>query len=1065
MPVTTPAGARRAIAFLGVRPTEERGVALMAAHSFFMGCATVFFETAASATFLARFESSYIPWVYIAAAGVNTLTGATYARVHRRLSFARLMKGTLWFLLAIVLAVRVGFAATSIAWVAFAGLVSYRVLSSLTDLEYWAVASRIYDVRQAKRLFGLIGTGEVIARIAGSFSVPLLVRVGGVSNLMLLSAGALAACLGLLGAVLRTAGGVAPSSSAAVPSGAKESEVARAGLRQILTSPYLKLVVGVAVVATFGKYFVDFAFLEQMSTLSKGEAELAGFLGLFNGLTQTLSLVTRLVVSRPLLSRFGIRVGVMLLPVMHALCTGVTLVVGGLGLGATGVFWLMLANQGLYKTFKHPIDNASFKVLYQPLRAEQRLAAQIAVEVIFAPIVAGLAGGVMLLFSAGMRYDPLRFSLVLLVNFVAWAFLARAAGRAYGGKLLEMLRRRIEGNVVLPFDDATTLSILRARLDSPSPGDVCAALALLEKAEAPDLARILVTKVAHESSEVRRYALERLLEVQPSALPALRRRVSRDPEPRVRGTAIKIVAASAGDAAADELAPYLEDPDALVRRAAVTMLYVLKDERARLVAERTVSSWATSVRSEDRALAARVAGDHARTDIVRAALRDDDFDVRRSAIASAGRLNEPSLRAVLLEQLLDPHTAQSAANALAAQGSAVIPELDARFLPDANPVLLRRLVYVYRLIGGEAGADALKRHLAFDDALVRGRVLAALDRIGFVAQGEERATVFALIREEAHEAAWSLAARRDLAGARDLDALNNALDDEARGARRRVLALLSFVNDRVAVHRVSAHLSGESREKRAYAHEVLDLTLGRALSQELAPLFDGDARVDRSSERLSLEPKTVDERVRELVVRPARFLRDWTRAVAIAAADHRGIAIDVAPWARSMEPLVHAAATHRTLASCDASDAKERRSMLLIEKVILLKSVQMFARTPEELLAEIATILEEVRYRKGQTIFEKGAEGDSMYIVVTGRVRVFDGDTTLSVLGEKEIFGELALLDPEPRSASVEVLEDALLFRLDEDTFTQLMAGNVDIVRGVLHVLCERLRRTSAAAT
>ena len=94
----------------------------------------------------------------------------------------------------------------------------------------------------------------------------------------------------------------------------------------------------------------------------------------------------------------------------------------------------------------------------------------------------------------------------------------------------------------------------------------------------------------------------------------------------------------------------------------------------------------------------------------------------------------------------------------------------------------------------------------------------------------------------------------------------------------------------------------------------------------------------------------------------------------------------------------------------------------------------------------------------------KGEEGESMYIVVSGRVCVFDGETNLSELGEKEIFGELALLDPQARSASVKATEDARLFRLDGETFSQLMAGNLEIVRGVLHVLCERLRKTSAAA-
>ena len=421
----------------------------MTAHSFAMGCSTVLFETAASATFLVRFPGSYLPWIYIAAAGVNTVTGTAYANVQRRLSFARLMKGTLWFLLALVLSVRTGFAVSNVAWVAFAGLVSYRVLSSLTDLEYWAVASRIYDVRQAKRLFGLIGTGEVVARIVGAFSVQFLVAIGGVSNLMLVSAGALALCLVLVGAVLRPVAGIH-----AVPEipRAKDAAETRAGLREIAGSRYLALVIGVAILATFGKYFVDFAFLEEMTRLPRGgEAQIATFIGVFNGVAQTLSLLTRVFVSRPLLNRFGIRTGVLVLPIAHAVCAAATVACGVLGAGTGVVFWLVIVNQGIYDTLKHPIDNASFKVLYQPLKAAQRLAAQITVEVIFSPVVVGVAGGVMLLFSAGMTYDPVVFSGVLLGNFVLWALVARSAGRGYKRKLVDNLRARIEGNVALPF--------------------------------------------------------------------------------------------------------------------------------------------------------------------------------------------------------------------------------------------------------------------------------------------------------------------------------------------------------------------------------------------------------------------------------------------------------------------------------------------------------------------------------------------------------------------------------------------------------------------------------------
>ena len=70
-----------------------------------------------------------------------------------------------------------------------------------------------------------------------------------------------------------------------------------------------------------------------------------------------------------------------------------------------------------------------------------------------------------------------------------------------------------------------------------------------------------------------------------------------------------------------------------------------------------------------------------------------------------------------------------------------------------------------------------------------------------------------------------------------------------------------------------------------------------------------------------------------------------------------------------------------------------------------------------------------------------------------------------ALLTKREIFGELALLDPEPRSASVEAVEDTRLFRLDRNTLFELMADNVGVVSGIVQVLCQRLRRMTAIAT
>ena len=69
-----------------------------------------------------------------------------------------------------------------------------------------------------------------------------------------------------------------------------------------------------------------------------------------------------------------------------------------------------------------------------------------------------------------------------------------------------------------------------------------------------------------------------------------------------------------------------------------------------------------------------------------------------------------------------------------------------------------------------------------------------------------------------------------------------------------------------------------------------------------------------------------------------------------------------------------------------------------IEKVIILKTVGIFAETPDEVLADVAGLLEEVRYSNGEVIFNKGDLGTSMYMIISGKVRVHDDNYTINKL-------------------------------------------------------------------
>ena len=96
-------------------------------------------------------------------------------------------------------------------------------------------------------------------------------------------------------------------------------------------------------------------------------------------------------------------------------------------------------------------------------------------------------------------------------------------------------------------------------------------------------------------------------------------------------------------------------------------------------------------------------------------------------------------------------------------------------------------------------------------------------------------------------------------------------------------------------------------------------------------------------------------------------------------------------------------------------------------------------------------------------MIEHGKLDACMYIIVTGEVRVHDGDVTLVTLGSRRIMGELSALDPQPRSASITALRDSILLRVDHATLVDLIAEHIEVAQGIIRFLIRRYRPTSAS--
>lgn len=132
--------------------------------------------------------------------------------------------------------------------------------------------------------------------------------------------------------------------------------------------------------------------------------------------------------------------------------------------------------------------------------------------------------------------------------------------------------------------------------------------------------------------------------------------------------------------------------------------------------------------------------------------------------------------------------------------------------------------------------------------------------------------------------------------------------------------------------------------------------------------------------------------------------------------------------------------------------------LLTIEKVIILKSLDIFSEIPQEDLLFVASQLTEIEYEENHTIIEQNELGTSMYIVVRGEVEVIIDGKIITTLGEKSIFGELAALDPEPRNATIKTLKDTLVFKINSVIIYNLISEYPNVARGIIKILCERIR-------
>ena len=1078
----------------GIKASETRTVGLFLLHNFLLGIGSVLVYVAANVLLLEHNPEQSLPLGYIGGALAMMAVGKVYTYFEHHLLLRKLAVRVLLAVVAltVVLGLLVWLGHSVAAAVAI--MAGYRVIYLLTNLEFWGVSAVVFDVRQSKRLFSTISAGDMPAKALGAILAALIHGDAQLPILLGVSFVAYLAALLTLRATLNS------HTVEATARPVRRVQKAPGKLtRQLFGGSELVLAMCLSLVAISAVISgVEYMFFIHVKHKFHDSEDVMKSVGIILAITYFAATFFKLLVSRQALERYGVQWSLRLLPVA-ALASLV--IFGGLkvthGYTQTEQLFFYCGLYLLLEVLRRTVFDPVFLVLFQPLAPPQRLAAHTLAKGFYEPLGMGLTGLLFFAFRySGLLESGLPFLWMGALLLLALLFLRRTY-LSYLAELKEGLGRRFTETAELAMPDAARHVVL-AHLLSRHPTEVLNAVAWLRQHEPSTLAAHAPTLLEHADERVR-LALLATPEAQPLPVEALQALALRDTAPAVREVAAQQLAAAIPDAPA--VTALLTGPDLAARQGAIrgslattaphdtarSSLYQLLPKAGRgaspasgLAALKLLNLFPLDIQQH----------------LVESQLASAEPDLVKATLTALGSVSHLQLAHHLLAALDNRQHWATAVGSLVKLGPAVVPLVREALLREAEPAHPQRLASVLERLDTSASRAVLVELAQHPHLFSRGVALRALRR--FPARTADRPTFEHLLSEE-----FTLATQL-LQGlvADGRPAFAATIDYELTLLHQRIFGLLAQLYDAESVATAQRNVAHAARERQANALEILDNLIPRAIYQGLQALLDDTPIADKAALFARLTAGNALPQSHAAVPAgnaaaagyaavvpapeplPALLLRrshiaftSWTLSVALRhwqPTEPDAPAL-LRPYLTSPYLLLResaqvaatALAAHlgQSLSALQLPDAMSHSHatsearISALERVEVLKNTALFAQTPENVLSSVVPIMKEVTFREGEEIFAKGDIGTFLFIVHDGEVGVFTGSQQLATFGAGDFFGELALLDAEPRSATAVALSEVLAFRIDQEDFYDVMEERAEVLRNILRMLCQRIRR------
>jgi len=1001
---------------LDIRANEGRLVVLVALLFACIQAGQGIGENAASALFLLRFGVDFLPYMYIAAGGMTLVLTLAYSA-----GLGRYEKGRFFsYLIAVFAIVLIVERAAIRLSFAFLYPVLWLTVTSVTMILgtlIWNVAGEVCDARQAKRLFPLFTSAGILGSVLGNAITGLLARFLGTENLLLLYAVLLGGGLHLLKKIVES------YFRRAKISGNRASLMGdlRSGFDFVRSSALLRLVMYSSILFSVLYFAIAFPFNKVVTAAFSDEAAVAGFFGLFSSLATVTTFFVSLLLASRIYTRLGIISGIFLMPLTYIFCFSVF--AGAYTLGGASV--ARFAQLAILGGIAGTAWNALFNVVPSQKRG-QVLAFNNGVPSQIGVVLSGV------LLIAADRILTVRqiFFLGMLVALVCLLLVWRMRA-AYAQALVEALRAgRLDvfsaGETGFSgfLGDAAALQVALEALQDVKGTTRRLAAQILGKMQAAAAIPSLTTRLFDPEPEVRVAVMAALGNLRAlSALPEIIAQLD-EPDDQVREQALAVIA-DFGTRVSPELVEKLvdilnHDDCILVQAQAAATLTVLgagervmpslmlwlysKDERTRLAALRTIDQAGAyfKIPLESKPLLN--------------ALADHSPVIRRSAVLALASFPEFAVSQALVGLLRDTDDSVRAA---------------------AAAVLRQR---------GAGDRQLLLELIESDDPAVDG----ALDAFG---PGQTE-ILNPLRKYVGREISRTRALRSKFASlppaGRNVNFLRDRLRVQIANGEGRLIRVVGLLGDQQTMELIRKSLNGVNLENRAAGLEALETIGDRQLSREIVLLLE--------EEPVKLEPS-------EVIGSLLASTDLWLRILAVRSAGELGLRvyIPVLHQLKSEPDLFLSEAALESL--CEFGEVPRMNTLdtvSILERVLLLREIPIFADLSPEDLKRVAEIAREEWYPAETVIFRQGEEGGMMFVIVDGKMqilRTLNGlDQVLASRGPGDFVGEMAIIESAPRSATLLTKTDARVLAIDGATFKGILHERPDVSFAVLQSVSRRLR-------